>query len=104
MAQAEEAELNNHQISISRGNHIKGPALAALLFLALCPPCLAEPALVIHYAPAENLERVDVALIDNAQHEIDLAAYVLTDWPVMQALIRAANRGVKVRIYNRCRR
>jgi phosphatidylserine/phosphatidylglycerophosphate/cardiolipin synthase-like enzyme len=33
------------------------------------------------------------------QREIDFAAYVLTDWPVMQALTRAADRGVKVRIY-----
>ena len=40
-----------------------------------------------------------LALIDGARHEIDLAAYVLTDWPVMQALTRAADRGVKVRIY-----
>jgi phosphatidylserine/phosphatidylglycerophosphate/cardiolipin synthase-like enzyme len=28
-----------------------------------------------------------------------MAAYVLTDWPIMQALTRAADRGVKVRIY-----
>jgi phosphatidylserine/phosphatidylglycerophosphate/cardiolipin synthase-like enzyme len=27
-----------------------------------------------------------------------MAAYVLTDWPVMQALSRAAGRGAKVRI------
>jgi phosphatidylserine/phosphatidylglycerophosphate/cardiolipin synthase-like enzyme len=27
------------------------------------------------------------------------AAYVLTDWPIIQALTRAADRGVKVRIY-----
>jgi phosphatidylserine/phosphatidylglycerophosphate/cardiolipin synthase-like enzyme len=38
-------------------------------------------------------------LIDRAEHEIDMAAYVLTDWPVMQALTRAADRGVKVGIY-----
>ena len=68
-------------------------------FLTLCPQCIADPAPVIHYAPAENLEHVDVALIDGAEHEIDLAAYVLTDWPIMQALTRAADRGVKVRIY-----
>src|SRR6202008_4918414 len=37
--------------------------------------------------------------IDTAKHEIDFAAYVLTDWPIMQALERAADRGVKVRIY-----
>jgi len=58
---------------------------------------LSRPA--IHYAPAENLEHIDVALIDGAQREIDLAAYVLTDWPVLQALTRAADRGVKLRIY-----
>jgi phosphatidylserine/phosphatidylglycerophosphate/cardiolipin synthase-like enzyme len=61
--------------------------------------CFADTAPVIHYAPTENLEHVDVALIDRAEHEIDLAAYVLTDWPVMQALTPAADRGVKVRIY-----
>jgi phosphatidylserine/phosphatidylglycerophosphate/cardiolipin synthase-like enzyme len=74
-------------------------SLTAALFLALLDPCYADPAPVIHYAPAENLERVDVALIDGAKHEIDMAAYVLTDWPVIQALTRAADRGVKVRIY-----
>jgi hypothetical protein len=42
---------------------------------------------VIHYASAENLEHIDVALIDRPEHEIDMTAYVLTDWPVMQALI-----------------
>jgi phosphatidylserine/phosphatidylglycerophosphate/cardiolipin synthase-like enzyme len=41
-------------------------------------------------------------LIDGAQHEIDFAAYVLTDWPVIQALTRAADRGVKVRTYLDC--
>jgi len=60
---------------------------------------LADPAPVIHYAPLENLEHADVDLIDRAQQKIDLAAYVLTDWPIMQALIRAARRGVRVRLY-----
>jgi phosphatidylserine/phosphatidylglycerophosphate/cardiolipin synthase-like enzyme len=59
----------------------------------------ADPAPIVDYAPAENLEHIDVELIDSARHEIDFAAYVLTDWPVMQALTRAADRGVKVRIY-----
>jgi hypothetical protein len=66
--------------------------LTAAPFLGLCSPGTAEPA--IHYAPAENLEHVDVALINSAKLEIDLAAYVLTDWPLTRA-----DRGVKVRIY-----
>ena len=61
--------------------------------------CFADPAPVIHYAPVENLEQADVALIDRAEHDIDIAAYVLTDRPVMSALLRAAGRGVKIRIY-----
>ena len=65
-------------------------SLTAVLFLATLVPCRAEPTPAIHYAPAENLEHIDVALIDRAEHEIDMAAYVLTDWPVMQALTRAA--------------
>ncbi|WP_253203578.1 phospholipase D-like domain-containing protein [Methylosinus sp. KRF6] len=52
----------------------------------------------IHYAPAENLERVDVALLRAARSTIELAAYVLTDWPVIDALIDAHRRGVTVRI------
>ena len=52
----------------------------------------------LHYAPAENLERIDVALIDGATRTIDMAAYVLTDFPVIQALTRAAGRGVAIRI------
>lgn len=67
--------------------------------LASLASCLADPAPVIHYAPAENLERIDVALINQAQSRIDMAAYVLTDRPVMQALARAAQRRVKIRIY-----
>jgi phosphatidylserine/phosphatidylglycerophosphate/cardiolipin synthase-like enzyme len=42
---------------------------------------------------------VSVALIDGAAHEIDMAAYVLTDWAVTQALTRAADRGVAIRIH-----
>jgi hypothetical protein len=77
----------------------RGARIAACLLLASLAPCCADPAPIIHYAPAEHLEHVDVALIDRAEREIDMAAYVLTDWAVMQALTRAADRGVHIRIY-----
>jgi phosphatidylserine/phosphatidylglycerophosphate/cardiolipin synthase-like enzyme len=77
----------------------RGACIAACLLLAsLAPPCCADPAPVIHYAPGENLEHADVALIDRAEHEIDMAAYVLTDWP-RHSSTRAADRGVAIRIY-----
>jgi phosphatidylserine/phosphatidylglycerophosphate/cardiolipin synthase-like enzyme len=69
-----------------------------LVFVALAASA-PDPAPIIHYAPTENLEHIDVMLIDQATACIDMAAYVLTDWPVMQALSRAAQRGVKVRLY-----
>ena len=51
------------------------------MLLAPLAPCRAAPVPVIHYAPAENLEHVDVAHIAGAEHEIDLAADVLTEGP-----------------------
>ena len=48
--------------------------------------------------PPRNLERLDVALLRAARSKIDLAAYVLTDWPVIDALIDAHRRGVAIRI------
>jgi phosphatidylserine/phosphatidylglycerophosphate/cardiolipin synthase-like enzyme len=52
----------------------------------------------IHYAPAERLDRIDAQLIDTAQNSIDIAAYVLSDWGVIDALNAAAARGVVVRV------
>jgi hypothetical protein len=48
-------------------------SLTAVLFLTSLAPCGADLAPVIHYAPGENLEHVDVALIDSAEREIDMA-------------------------------
>ena len=76
-----------------------GLSLGVTFVFASLLGCLADSAPVIHYAPVENLEQADVSLIDRAEHDIDIAAYVLTDWPVMSALLRASGRGVKIRIY-----
>lgn len=52
----------------------------------------------IHYAPAEDLEAIDVETIGQASERLDVAAYVLTDAAVIEALADAAERGVAVRI------
>jgi phosphatidylserine/phosphatidylglycerophosphate/cardiolipin synthase-like enzyme len=57
------------------------------------------PASGVHYSPGENLETIDVALIGEAAKQIDIAAYVLTDSAVIEALREASARGVKVRIW-----
>ena len=63
---------------------------------------LASPALAdspeIHYAPEERLDRLDAELINQAGETIDIAAYVLSDWTVIDALNDAAARGVHVRV------
>jgi phosphatidylserine/phosphatidylglycerophosphate/cardiolipin synthase-like enzyme len=74
-------------------------AIACAVFVTIGALSHADPSPSVHYAPAENLEHIDVGLIDSAKKEIDFAAYVLTDGPIMQALTRTANRGAKGRIY-----
>ena len=53
----------------------------------------------IHYAPRENLESLDAREIGRAQLSIDMAAYVLSDREIIEALIDAAERGVVIRLY-----
>lgn len=77
------------------------PLLVAVFVWAL-PSRAAEPACPpsgVHYALAENLERIDVALIGCARRTIDFAAYALTSFAVIDALRAAARRGVVVRLY-----
>ena len=58
----------------------------------------AEPIAEIHFSPAENLEKIDVGIIDKAKTSLDMAAYVLSDWAIIDALRAAERRGVVVRI------
>lgn len=53
----------------------------------------------IHYSPSENLEALDAAMLRNSRSSIDICAYSLTDHALVQALVSAGHRGVKVRIY-----
>jgi phosphatidylserine/phosphatidylglycerophosphate/cardiolipin synthase-like enzyme len=82
--------------------------LATRLLFALCLSSLilpiATPArtgsrLEIHYAPKENLENVDLWVISRAQLSIDMAAYVLSDRQIIEALTDAAERDVVIRLY-----
>ncbi len=51
------------------------------------------------YGPSDNLQQVDTDLISRARESIDMAAYVLTNGAVTDALTAAARRGVRVRLY-----
>ena len=71
-------------------------AVLALLLAAAAP---ARAGWSIAYAPGTNLERLDAALLGRAERSIDMAAYILTDVPVIDALAAAGARGVRVRVY-----
>ena len=70
--------------------------LAALALLVLTISAHAE--VQLHFAPGEDLERIDVATLASASHTIDLAAYSLVDPRVLRALRDAAGRHVKIRV------
>ncbi|MFG1388806.1 phospholipase D-like domain-containing protein [Xanthobacter versatilis] len=70
--------------------------LALAVLLALSSPALAET--TVHYSPTENLERIDLGLIRSAKSSIDFAGYAVTDWVIADELVRAAERGVAVRM------
>ena len=53
----------------------------------------------IHYAPAENLERLDATALRNARRKIDICMYAFTSRGLADILIDRARHGVKVRIY-----
>lgn len=72
--------------------------LLALFAFSWAPAHAADAPPESHYAPTENLESIDVALIETAKSRIDMAAYILTDHAVVDALVAAARRGVNVRI------
>lgn len=80
-------------------------AAAQLLASSVAPHSIHEggasptPLFEQHFAPSENLETIDVARLDAARASIDMAAFVLTDRPVIAALTRAARRRVRVRLY-----
>jgi phosphatidylserine/phosphatidylglycerophosphate/cardiolipin synthase-like enzyme len=85
-------------IAIVCGFALEGWPAPAPSGAATAPHSIGGPA-EVHYAPSEDLESIDVALIGQAAKQIDIAAYVLTDRAVIEALRGAARRGVKVRIW-----
>jgi len=61
------------------------------------PAALVDPALELLVTPAPD-HHAFIAALDGAQHSIDLAMFHLTDPAVIDALVRAVQRGVAVRV------
>jgi len=54
---------------------------------------------VIHYAPSENLESIDLQQLADAKGHLDIAMYAFTDRSIAQELVRLADLGIAIRIY-----
>ncbi len=68
---------------------------ALMALLGACAPAFPQE---VHFAPEENLETIDAALIGTARRAIDLASFIITDKAIIDALGAAERRGVALRI------
>src|SRR5262245_33972823 len=92
-------EIRDRGLQKMRRCWIAFAAFAILAGTDARPIAAAEPE--IHYAPVENLEHIDLALIRSAKKSVDIAMYTLTDWAIIAALKDAHGRGVH---YSHCTR
>lgn len=75
-----------------------GAILASTVWRTETPPGDPLARVTIAYSPSQDLEAIDVAMIRAARQSVDMAAYVLTDAAIVQALEEAAKNGARVRI------
>lgn len=75
--------------------------LAAICVLSGARTGFAESSAVPHFSPEEDLEALDVRSLDGLPGggHVNAALYVLSDYRVIAALARAAERGKTVRLY-----
>ncbi|MDP4594567.1 MAG: phospholipase D-like domain-containing protein [Beijerinckiaceae bacterium] len=99
--------MRRKPIAISRTNRKLLFSCLLLFFLGYIPSSARSPldqerilgGIRHFFAPRDNLAEIDYALLKQANFRIDLAAYVLTDRGLISALVDAARRGVRIRIY-----
>jgi phosphatidylserine/phosphatidylglycerophosphate/cardiolipin synthase-like enzyme len=72
--------------------------LATIITLTLLTAAFSAEILGIHFAPDKEVYKPIVALYDGAEKTIHLAIYSLTKDEFAEALIRAHNRGVEVKV------
>ena len=57
----------------------------------------------VAFSPNEGSEHLVIKVIDSAKSELELLSYSFTSVPVVEALVRARHRGVKVTRWGRAR-
>lgn len=78
---------------------IPAATLAAIVCLAIGAAYRAPPApIALYYSPRGGCATAITNEIDHATATVDIAAYSLTSKPIADALLRAATRGLQVRL------
>lgn len=85
--------------NITQGRSYQLPILGDSTTLTPVLIPLPAPPVEMHYSPAENLEPLDVAALDKAEHSVDMVAYAFDDVAVAAELLALAKRGVAIRLY-----
>jgi|SRR4051812_29575855 phosphatidylserine/phosphatidylglycerophosphate/cardiolipin synthase-like enzyme len=62
------------------------------------PPLASDP-VDTYFSPTDNLERLDIQQLRQAQQTVDIAMYAFTDKYLAQELLELARRGVRIRLY-----
>lgn len=70
--------------------------ISVLILLLFSFPSLAE--IKIFFSPDGGIREEIIRQIDTSQEYIDIAIYSFTSEPIAEAIVRAKNRGVRVRI------
>ena len=97
----------NPILQIREGEDMKKAFFMMVLTIALgTPPALAANSeatrsVTIYHSPEMNLEEVDRQLLDQVGNgsTINFAAFILSDYKIMDSLRGAADRGARIRIY-----
>jgi phosphatidylserine/phosphatidylglycerophosphate/cardiolipin synthase-like enzyme len=95
------AERGNRELTLSRHNRPGFVAALSLARAALSPVLPASPvaAIAVCFSPEEDCAAFANRAIDNAEREILVGAYGLTTGSgIVEALMRAKERGVDVRL------
>jgi len=74
-------------------------AILGIAMLVLCLPTIALASINVYFSLVDDPEGAIIEELNSAQESIDIAMYYFTYEPIAEAIIRAKNQGVKIRIF-----
>ena len=74
-------------------------AILGITMLVLSLPTITLASIDVYFSLVDNPEGAIIEQLNSAQESIDIAMYYFTYEPIAEAIIRAKNQGVKIRIF-----